>query len=480
MAFDRIYSVDGMGDDEVRTLNRLLEQLDAKSERNVMRASIYDGKNAVRQVGSIIPQQYYQLGLVLGWVAKGVDALARRCTLERFTWADGDLGSLGAQQLWDQNFLKTEVNSAITSCLIHGPAFLVNVQGEEHEPKSLILARDAVNSTGTWNVRKRGLDDFVSVTARKEDLPTEVVLYLDGVTITASKGENGRWTAVRSDHPWGVPVEVLVYRPRLGREFGSSRMTRPAIASQRAGVRDLLRLEGHMDIYSFPDFLILGAGADVFEDADGNTVTSWLRMMGRIKGIPDDEDAENPRAAVHDIPAASPEPHLAAVNTHAKICAREMSLPDNALALTDFANPTSAEAYDAAQYELISEAEGATDDWSTPLRRSYMRGLAIQNGYETIPDEWLSINSKWRNPQFLTRAAEADAGAKQLGTTPWLAETEVGLELLGLSDDQIRRALAERRRAERRQALTALASAAEQARQNGAVAELSSRRGNAG
>lgn len=459
MTFEPISTVTDMSDDEVRTLNRLLEQLDAKYSRNLMRASVYDGKKAVRQVGSVVPEQYYRLGLVAGWVAKGVDALARRCTLERFTWADGDLDGLGGQELWDRNFLRTEFNAAITSSLIHGPAFLVNVQGEADEPKSLILARDALNSTGTWNVRKRALDDFVSVIARKDDRPTEVVAYFDGVTITATKGANG-WTAERSEHPWGVPVEPLVYRPRLGRRFGSSRMTRPAIAAQQAGIRDLIRLEGHMDVYSFPDFLILGADSDVFKDADGNAITSWIRMMGRIKGIPDDPNAENERASVHNIPAASPEPHLAAINTHAKLCARELSLPDSSLALTDMSNPTSAEAYDASQYELISEAEGATDDWSTPARRAWMRGLAIQNGLDEIPAEWHSMNSKWRNAQYLTRAAEADAGSKQLGAVPWLAETEVGLELLGLDDDQMRRALAERRRAGASQRLRDLADAA--------------------
>ena len=65
----------------------------------------------------------------------------------------------------------------------------------------------------------------------------------------------------------------------------------------------------------------------------------------------------------------------------------------------------------------------------------------------TIPAEWLSIDAKWRSPVYLSRAAQADAGAKQLAAVPWLAETEVGLELLGLDEQQIQRALADKRRA---------------------------------
>jgi hypothetical protein len=43
---------------------------------------------------------------------------------------------------------------------------------------------------------------------------------------------------------------------------------------------------------------------------------------------------------------------------------------------------------------------------------------------------------------------------------PWLGETEVGLELMGLSSDQIKRALAERRRLGGSAALRAITEAA--------------------
>src|SRR5699024_5986032 len=102
----------------------------------------------------------------------------------------------------------------------------------------------------------------------------------------------------------------------------------------------------------------------------------WQAMMGRIKGIPDDQDQDDPalaRAEVKQFAASSPEPHLAAINTHAKLTAREFSLPDTALAITDVSNPTSAESYDASQYELIAEAEGTVDDWAPALRRAAIR-----------------------------------------------------------------------------------------------------------
>jgi hypothetical protein len=90
------------------------------------------------------------------------------------------------------------------------------------------------------------------------------------------------------------------------------------------------------------------------------------------------------------------------------------------------------------------------------------RALAIANDLDAVPEQWASIDGKWRSPRFLSRAAQADAGAKQLAAVPWLAETEVGLELLGLDEQQITRAMADKRRAGGSAALRAIAERAAQ------------------
>jgi hypothetical protein len=141
----------------------------------------------------------------------------------------------------------------------------------------------------------------------------------------------------------------------------------------------------------------------------------------------------------------------------------ETSIPLTSLGVSDMSNPTSADSYIASREDLIAEAEGTTDDWSPALRRAIARGLAIQNGLDKVPDEWKTIQPKWRSPLYLSRAAAADAGAKQLAVVPWLAETEVGLELLGLDDQQVQRAMAEKRRQRGAGVLAGITAAAAQA-----------------
>lgn len=443
--FEKV-TLPGVSDDDNRTLNLLLEQLDSKEPRNLLRASYYDGKRKARQVSTIVPPMYQRLAMVLGWSAKAVDALARRCTLDGFTWADGELSDLGLSDVYDDNYLRAEMNSAVVSTLLHGVTFLVNTRGEEGEPESLIHVRDARHATGTWNVRRRALDDLVSVQSWDDDgRPTSLALYLDGLTISAER-DAGVWSVERSEHPWGVPAEPMVYKYRHGRPFGSSRISRPVMSIHDMALRELPRLEAHMDVYAMPEFWMLGADESIFKNDDGTTKAAWQIAIGRIKGIPDDEDAANPRADVKQFPASSPEPHLAALNGYAKLFARETSLPDSALAITDVSNPTSAESYDASQYELIAEAEGTTDDFSRPLRRTMMRALAIKNGLDEIPASWKSIEDKWRDPRYLARSAEADAGMKILTAAPELAGTEVGYELLGLTEQQIRSVIAHQRK----------------------------------
>lgn len=447
---DETLRVPGLSEDETVTVNLLAKQLKDRRRRNQMRSDLYDGKQAIRQVGTIIPPQYYRIGLALGWAAKGVDGLGRRCKLEEMVWTGGKIDDLGIRSLQDSNFLLSELSQARTDSLIHGVSFLITTRGDvaEGEPAALVHAKDALNATGEYNTRKRRLDNLLSVTSRKDNRITGFVLYLDGETVNADLVD-GKWELDRSDHPWHVPVDPLIYRPRTSKRLGRSRITRAAISHQRAALRALVRLEGHMDVYTIPQLILLGASDAIFKNADGSYKASWQVALGRALGIPDDEDppvGSNGRADVKHFPAQSPEPHLADLNALAKLEAREFDLPDSDFALTDMMNPTSADSYNASRENLIAEAEGAMDDWSVGIRRTVTRALAIQNGMDEIPEAWASIDTKWRNPIYLSRAAEADAGAKQVGAGPeWLKETTVGLELLGLSTQQIGRALAEHR-----------------------------------
>ncbi|AEK07755.1 portal protein [Mycobacterium phage Yoshi] len=455
--------IPSLSNDENALINGLLAQIENRRMKNLLRTSYYENKRTIRYVGTLIPPQYFNLGLVLGWTGKAVDALARRCNLEGFVWPDGDLGFLGGTEIVDDNHLLSEIDSAIVAAMQHGPAFLINTVGDEGEPEALIHVKDATEATGEWNRRRRGLNNLLSIIDKdKEGKVLSLALYLDNETVTAQRDKATlKWQVDRDEHVYGVPAQVLPYKPTPKRPFGQSRITQPMMGLQDAATRALTRREGHMDVFAYPDYWLLGADESVFKNADGSQKTMWEIRLGRIKGVPDDAEADIPqlaRADVKQFPAASPDAHWSDINGLAKLFAREASLPDTAVAISGLSNPTSAESYDASQYELIAEAEGAVDDFTPALRKAFIRALAMKNkvAIDEIPDEWKSIDAKWRDPRYLSKSAQADAGMKQLAAVPWLAETEVGLELIGLTPQQARRAMADKRRVQGRGTLQAL------------------------
>lgn len=459
--------VAGLTDDEQREFSHLYGVLDKKRGRNKIRSAYYEMKNMTRLVGSVIPQNYWNLGIVMGWSAKAVDILARRCNLDSFVWPDGDLESIGYREIWEDNNLASEVNQGMVSSLIHSTAFVVGTVGDETmgEPAAQIHFRDALSATGDWNSRTRCLDNLLSVHEWEDDLrPLAFTLYRYNQTIDARK-VRGVWSVNRQDHTWGVPAEPMPYKPRLGRPFGSSRISRAVMSLQDQATRTVIRLEAHSDIYAIPDLWLLGADASIFRNTDGSQKAMWQVMMGRLKAIPDDEDVVDPslaRADVKQFAASDPDPHLKALRQQAQLFSGETSIPLSSLGVSDQANPTSADSYIASREDLISEAEGATDDWGPALRRAMVRALAMTAGLaiDNVPPEWKTIAPRWRSPVHLSRAAAADAGTKQLTAVPWLAETEVGLELLGLDSQQILRAQSDRRRAIGRQSLGVIANVA--------------------
>lgn len=447
------FAIPDLNDDTLAQINRLYQQLVDRTPRNLLRASLYDGKYAIRQIGDIIPPSYLRTATVLGWSSKSVDTLARRCNLENFFWPDGDFGSIGGTEVWDENFFATKANSAIVSSLIHGPAFLINTEGDERagEPKSLIHVKSALEATGTWNARRNGLDELLSITNRDDDgNPSGIALYEDGVTVIADLDADGDWQVDVKTHNLGVPVEVLPYHPREDRALGSSRITRSVISHQNRALKAIIRMDGHADVYMFPQMILLGASGKAFKNKDGSLKAAWQVALARVFALeddPDEPDAQRARADVKQFPAASPEPHIKMIESIAMQFSGETSIPVESLGFSNRANPTSAESYIASREDLIAEAEGATDDWSPAFRRSYIRALAIKNGETTIPSAYKSIDARFRSPIYLSKAAQADAGAKMLGALPeWLKDTEVGFELAGLDPQQIKRALSEKRR----------------------------------
>lgn len=438
--------VPGLAGDEQDDLSAMLAQWEACYSRNIIRSSYYDGRNAAKH-SSLTPPPLRSLGLVLGWSGTAVDVLNRRCTLEGFS--TGGL-SLPVDEVYSDNWLDTESAQSGVASLVHGVSFLVTHRGDlaAGEPSALITGRSALDGTGLWDGRSRRLRAFLSINAKVDNSPTSMVMYRRNSIVSMQK-VGPRWVVDRRTHPYGVPVEPLVYKAHLGRPFGYSRISRPVMSIHDQALRTVLRSEVTAELYQMPQRVLLGADDSAFLDAQGNLKPKWQTVLGAVWALGTGEDGTKPD--IKQLPGAPSTPYLEQLRMQAQLFAGETNIPLASLGIVSDSNPTSADAYLASREDLIAEAEGTTDGWSPAWRRSMLTALAMTEGVTEIPSEWAAaITPRWRNPVFTSRAAAADAGMKQLAAVPWLAETSVGLELLGLTDDQIKRAESERRRAEGR------------------------------
>ena len=78
--------------------------------------------------------------------------------------------------------------------------------------------------------------------------------------------------------------------------------------------------------------------------------------------------------------------------------------------------------------------------------------LAIERGtdYWAEMDVAANVEAKFRNPARPSLVSQADAMCKIVQSFPWIAESDVALEELGFSDDQIMRLRSDRKAAQSR------------------------------
>lgn len=445
--------VPGLPDAETQVYNTLVGQLKSKQPRNELRDRYMDAKKDVdlARWAANVPT----LGAVLGWPAKAVETLARRCRLVGFTMDDAELSTFGIDELLDDNEYVRESRQGNVSSLVHAVSFEVVTKGAEGEPEVLITRVDGRNGTGLWSTRMRRLTSFLSVSEwDKHGIPSSWAMYLPGVTWVMQGGTLDRQSTVLDR----VPVEPIVYKPRLGRPFGSSRITRPVMFLTQSAARVVIRSEATAQLYSAPGLIMLGLDAAQIESG------SWLSGIGNVVGIPDSDEvaADAPtlaRAQVVAVQQASQQPHVDQLRAWAQLFSGETSIPTSSLGISvDQANPASAEAYAASREDLIAEAEDACDEWGAARRRVIQMAWALREGVDLadIPVEVRSLRPQWRDPRYVSTAAAADAFTKLAGVIPGLAEADAALDMLGLDEALVARLRADLRRARGRATLASL------------------------
>lgn len=442
----------GLAEDDAALMARLVKQWQAKRSRNALRRQYRDMQVNVAFLGaSVPPYMRDQLDIVCGWPDKAVTSLASRCMWDGVTSPSGEEDPLGAMSLLHDNRFDLLVPELVDATLTYCCSFVVALPGDTAagDPDVVVTGADALWATGLWDVRRRGLEAGLLVDSADDNgKPTSMLLLTSEHVTRLALGDRG-WVAVaRMDHSLGrVPMEPLPYRPALGRPFGRSRISREVMSITDRVVRAGFRTEVSSDLYAAPALLLLGADESMFQNAQGEKTPLWSWYMGRLKSLPKDEDGEKPDLQV--IPQQSMDPFLAMKRALAAEFASATSLPISALGIVQD-NPSSAEAIYAAKEDLVVEAMNTTRSIGYGLNRVVQDAICLRDGIPVseMGDEVRNLATRWRNPAMPSVVSQSDAMVKQIGAIPELAQTDVALEELGYSAEQIVRIRSQIKRAQ--------------------------------
>lgn len=433
--------------DELRTFNKLHDQLNQVKKRNRLRDRYADSKKTLDQVGFSIPPHMASFQAVLGWPDKSCGVLTRRLRPRLFAKAVESSLLDNVNEHFASADVQLVERMAVESAARHGAAFVFTSAGDQAigEPAVLHTVCSALTATALQDPRSR------RVVAALEVVSGGFNLSLPGVTLEVARRGNG-W-GVQGEHlttPGRVLCTAYVIGGRVDRPFGKSRITRPVMALTDMAVRVMLRQEVSAEFFSSPQRYMLGATEDMFVGPNGEPRTGWESMLGAMLAVPDDEAKyENQRVAVGQFAQMSMQPHSDHLRSVAMMFSGETSIPSSYLGILHD-QPASAEAIIAHEAELVSIAE-AEIAWLSAARVSLAQdAVAVMAGSEFGMAEVSEVGSftpLWRDPSTPTRAAIADAMSKEISVLPWMADSDVALEGFGHDGPTIERLKADRRRA---------------------------------
>lgn len=452
LAFGNIEEAQGLPEAERELMRRLMEVFTRNQVRNETRTKYYEGKIKVKNIGIAVPPQLESLEVSCCWPQKAVEALQSRSVFDGFVVSD-DAVSEHLASIARRNDLRARYSRAVIPQLVHGCAFATVMRKEDGTAS--IRFRTAERAAALWEGESDRIEaGFVVVDSQRHNndmqyTPCLVHLHTKSAIWVLSRNENSdSWHAKELQHPAGRPLmEPLVYRASEDKPFGKSRITRPVMALTDSYLREMLRLEVGAELFTSPQKAILGAGDEAFEMDKYNAYVTNMLLIGK------DEDGNVP--TLMQLNAASMQPHVEVMRNLAAQFAGATCVPVSELGVIHD-NPISADAIHAAEKALIAEVENSLNASNAEaLRNIALMALAIEDNHlNGLPDTDFTV--KFKNPAMPSMAAQADAMMKVVAPAPWIAESEVYLEQVGLDEGTRRRLMSDKLKAQSNAAINAL------------------------
>lgn len=457
----------GLSDDEQAILSKLAERMMSARRYLYLHDAYYEGTQVIRQLGISIPPELNGLHTALGWPRLAVDVLDERLDLEGFRYPNSMDADADLWEIWQANNLDQESTLAHLDALVFGRSY-VTVGSGNCGPGGpcppLITVESPLNMAVDWDARTRQIVSALQAYEFEGD--SRAALYLPGVTVhLIQMDEDAPWEVYdRDEHnlPF-APVVQLANRQRVANRYGASEITPEVMSVTDAACRTMLGMEVAREFFSTPQRYILGATEEAFMAADGTPKSAWETYIGRVLALELGPDGENP-PQVGQFPAGDPSVFTRILDSYAQIMGGLTSVPSEFLGHTQD-NPSSAEAIRMSTDRLVRKAKrkqvAFEQGWEDVMRLA----LLISTG--DIPEEARRLETIWADPGIPIDMSQALSLQITSGSVP--SESDVVLEKLGYSPNEIERLKADRKRQQAKETAQAILEAARGGQQNGAA-----------
>ena len=449
----QVAAAEGLRHEDKALVRELMDTWRTHRSRNMLREDYYLGHVGVKDLGIAMPKALAKkINPRVDWPKKAVHALADRSVFNGFT-ADDDAVTMQLRDICADNQLEALYRKNLIGELKHCCGFWTVTDGGG---KPIISAYPATAAAAIWDdAQKRIKAGLVVAESKKmpgdtERVPTVVHLLTEDALVVLTRG-SGHWVADYMEHGMGrCLMEPMPYDATLERPFGSSRISRSVMSITDDAIRQRARMEVASESATLPQTWLLGTYKKMI-----NGQNKYDASMGAVNEITKDIDGDSPTVW------QSAQLQMAPLTEYLRQLACQMSAVTN-VPVSFFGvsndNPSSSDAIAASLEPLVIDAKNLNRENGNALRNVAYMALAVANGtdYETERDSGYNLNPRFMSPAYPSIVSLSDAALKQVQGLPKLANSDVMLEMLDYTDEQIQRINSDNKKAQASAAVASL------------------------
>lgn len=393
----------------------------------------FEGEQPIKYMAAALEAEFGKrlTQMVINWPELGVEAYETRLDVEGFRLPGEGKTDKDLWRIWQVNDLDEESSQTHLEALINGRAFAIVGENEEdpetplitvEHPTQVVTYQDPRTRRVLWGLKRWTDDEDPARPVEKAALYGVDATYYYVI-------DAGAWTKKDVvEHNRGVcSVVPLMNRKRMLDSLGKSEF-KSIIPIANAANKMATDMMISSEFHAMPRRWVVGMNEDDWQDQNGNSVSNWDKVAGRIWAA-DRLPSEVQMGQFQEADLAN---FHNSIKLLSQLTAQMLALPPHYMQFTGD-NPASADAIRSSEAQLVKRAERKQRTFGGGWEQVMRLARRIATG-EDDPD-MRQLETIWRDASTPTVAQKSDAAQKlySAGIVP-LRQTR---EDMGYTDTQI-------------------------------------------